>query len=160
MAGVIVKADSAQIRRLLGQLGKRFRNPGPLMVGVAEWLRKTAREAFEGEKSPEGKPWQPLDLLYARAKERALKRRTTILKRRGFLFEGLHSGVSPDGFVAFAATNPLPYARIHQKGGRAGRGLKARIPARPYLPGPELAEREGALIVEEGLQGEIKGAGG
>lgn len=27
----------------------------------------------------------------------------------------------------------IPYARIHEYGGKAGRGLKANIPARPYL---------------------------
>jgi phage gpG-like protein len=27
----------------------------------------------------------------------------------------------------------IPYARVHELGGMAGRGLKARMPARPYL---------------------------
>lgn len=40
-------------------------------------------------------------------------------------------------------TNIIPYAAIHEYGGNAGRGLKTRIPARPYLrPAFEAFERE------------------
>ena len=40
-------------------------------------------------------------------------------------------------------TGIIPYAAIHEYGGNAGRGLKTRIPARPYLrPAFEAFERE------------------
>ena len=33
----------------------------------------------------------------------------------------------------------IPYARIHEYGGQAGRGLKSTIPARPYI-GPAIEQ--------------------
>ncbi len=40
-------------------------------------------------------------------------------------------------------TGIIPYAAIHEYGGNAGRGLKTRIPARPYLrPAFDAFERE------------------
>jgi phage gpG-like protein len=48
------------------------------------------------------------------------------------------------------------YARIHQMGGRAGRGHQAVIPARPFLPSAEMPSdwRAAALaIVEDYIRG-------
>ena len=51
-----------------------------------------------------------------------------------------------------ARISVLPkYAAIHQFGGKAGRGLKVEIPARPYLPvrlDGSLYPQESALIVD------------
>ena len=40
----------------------------------------------------------------------------------------------------------LDYAAIHQLGGQAGKGLKAEIPARPYL---QLTDDDFAEIIDE-----------
>lgn len=42
----------------------------------------------------------------------------------------------PHGFITFIGSIKgkfIPYARIHEEGGRAGRGGSAKIPKRPYL---------------------------
>lgn len=57
------------------------------------------------------------------------------------------SPASPEGATVITATwgSAVPYARIHEKGGYAGRGHKAYIPPRPYLA-PALNESRPELI--------------
>jgi phage virion morphogenesis protein len=45
----------------------------------------------------------------------------------------------------------LVYAAIHQFGGRAGRGMKVRIPARPFLGLTEEDRREAEALLLEWL---------
>lgn len=54
----------------------------------------------------------------------------------------------------------VPYARIHEYGGMAGRGRSVRIPARPYLR-PALKKREGRIkdIYANRIQGALKESG-
>jgi phage virion morphogenesis protein len=46
----------------------------------------------------------------------------------------------------------LKYARIHQLGGKAGRGRKTRLPARPYLGISEEDKEEVAGIIGDYLK--------
>lgn len=50
----------------------------------------------------------------------------------------------------------IPYARIHEYGGQAGRGLKSTIPARPYLqPAIEQYQKDGdgfGALIDEIMQ--------
>jgi len=39
-----------------------------------------------------------------------------------------------DDYAVVGTAAAIPYARIHQLGGKAGKGRKVTIPARPYLP--------------------------
>ena len=62
---------------------------------------------------------------------RVLQRRTSNLYRSiDFVVKKI-----PHGFITFIGSiNPsIIYARIHEEGGRAGRGGSAKIPKRPYL---------------------------
>ena len=62
---------------------------------------------------------------------RVLHRRTSNLYRSiDFVVKKI-----PHGFITFIGSiNPsIIYARIHEEGGRAGRGGSAKIPKRPYL---------------------------
>jgi phage gpG-like protein len=109
-----------------------------------------------------------------------------ILERTGALFNSIDRGIVIQGSAVTAAST-LPYAAIHQYGGTVNipeirprsvngtlrwfgaggepifakrvRAHRVTIPARPYLPSPEFAEREAAKVVDEGLQDAIKQAG-
>ena len=62
---------------------------------------------------------------------RVLHRRTSNLyKSIDFIVKKI-----PHGFITFIGSikPPIIYARIHEEGGRAGRGGSAKIPKRPYL---------------------------
>lgn len=47
----------------------------------------------------------------------------------------------PDGGMKLTMGSRVPYARIHEYGGRAGRALASQIPGRPYL-NPALQDEE------------------
>ncbi|POZ60820.1 phage virion morphogenesis protein [Chromobacterium alticapitis] len=55
-----------------------------------------------------------------------------ILQDSGKLAASVHSRYGDD--YALIGAGGIPYARIHQLGGKAGKGRKVSIPARPYLP--------------------------
>lgn len=61
---------------------------------------------------------------------RALKTGGKTLVKSGSLRDSIRSFLSRGGLHI---SSGLPYARIHQLGGRAGRHFKANIPARPFL---------------------------
>lgn len=150
MAGVILKADFRNLDRRLRALGARFANPKEFLERIAEKLLQVARRSFEREASPEGRPWVRLTPAYAERKQRLVGRRN-ILQFSGTLVRSLHRGVQGNQF-AFVSTGQLPYARIHQFGGQAGRGHWARIPARPYLGFPPAAQKEVAEDIEQLLE--------
>jgi phage gpG-like protein len=72
----------------------------------------------------------------------------------------------------FGATIQIPEIRPKKSGGvlrwfgsggaifaRRARAHKVVIPARPFLPSPAFAEKEGAMVVDEFVQAQIDGAG-
>ena len=91
-------------------------------IGVTE--EGEIKERFESKEDPDGRSWKDWS---ARTKRKA---GASILVQEGRLKESVGFEVTPEG-VLFGST--LVYARIHQKGGKAGRGNKVSIPARPYL---------------------------
>ena len=59
--------------------------------------------------------------------------------------ESIYRVASGAGDVKVTFGSAVPYAAIHEYGGRAGRGLAAVIPGRPYL-GPALSIESGEVI--------------
>ncbi len=169
--------DITDVRKKLGLLAGGMRRAS--VLAVAEWLRFIIRTSFERQQSPEGVPWQPLSPKYEARKGRRSGRRMArrvgpggrpgppvflntknILYLSGELFRSTDRGMTVEeneGRVTVMSS--LPYSAIHQYGGRAGRGLSALIPARPYLPGTEFAEAEAAKVIDEALQQAVDQAG-
>ncbi|MDR0512049.1 MAG: phage virion morphogenesis protein [Treponema sp.] len=100
-------------------------------------LAYISQKAFENEEDPvTGKRWEPLK------RPRPDGSRDSILHpsgNHGHLKPSLNWQAFPDGSVVFGSN--VVYARIHQKGGQAGRGRKALIPARPYMGVPSDFDR-------------------
>ncbi|MCX8018204.1 MAG: phage virion morphogenesis protein, partial [Rhodocyclaceae bacterium] len=61
------------------------------------------------------------------------KGRGGILYQTGDLSESIASRFGRT-FAEVGVSGRIPYAAIHQFGGKAGRGRKVTIPARPFLP--------------------------
>ena len=101
-----------------------LKNPRQAMDEIGRHLVASTLRRFETERRPDGKPW----LRSARAL--AEGRRT--LTRSGRLRRSITHVVAPDGHAVEVGSD-VAYAAIHQFGGRAGRGGKATLPARPYL---------------------------
>ena len=112
--------EPSAIPSLFSELTKRI--PAELMAA--------SNRAFQNETAPDGTPWQARSPLYVK---QLAKRK---LAGRKILSITSHLRKSRQTFstdtTAGVGTN-LHYARIHQLGGRAGRGHKLKIPARPYL---------------------------
>lgn len=123
MAGVTMTLESAKVERMLASLAGRLANPQPLMAELGEILISQTQDSFERQKAPDGTPWEP--------SQRALADGGQTLVDDGLLLGSLDKEALPESIEV--GSNKL-YACIHQFGGLAGRGLKTRLPARPFMP--------------------------
>lgn len=91
----------------------------PVMKQIAQIMKRSVQLNFERGGRPNA--WLPL------------KRGSgTPLMGQGTLYRTIRSD-SDKNSALVASGAGLPYWRIHHKGGMAGRGHKASIPARPYM---------------------------
>lgn len=119
----------------------KIQNLTPFYVAAGNRLVASALENFRAGGRPAR--WAPLadatleSLVYSASKrKRGRKAVEKFLRGRKILVSSAELWSS----IEYRATrrgvtvgSPLPYASIHQFGGRAGRGRKVNIPARPYV---------------------------
>lgn len=135
------------VQTLLRQAGETLADPTPLLREIGADLVQSTRERFDTMTDPQGKKWVPLSADTQIGRLGGAKRVYTkkmrfrkgvadkldkmrILFRRGHLRHSITFHASRTGVEI--GTN-LAYGAIHQSGGKAGRGRKITIPARPYL---------------------------
>ena len=106
-------------------------------LDVATW----SRERIESGKNrgPDGSMWEALKPATIKAKKRKGLAHRGILQRYLELSRSIRATDPTDNSVTVGASPT--YALIHQMGGKAGRGRKVTIPARPYL-GVSAEEKE------------------
>lgn len=124
MAEIILKLEELQDK--LERLSKILENKTPLLRRIANTMQNTIEESFQSQASPFGEKWKN----NATATKRK-KRGNKILIQSGLLSQSFTQKVT--GSSAQVGTNKQ-YAAIHQFGGKAGRGKKVSIPARPFMP--------------------------
>ena len=135
-------------KALLGA-ARRLSERRLLMDGIGEMLVSSTIQRFEDEEGPDGKAWKPSIRATPSEDTRAPVRRGKdgrLLKGSGKKIKGRKGGKTltdtarlrksiehrATGDEVTVGSN-VEYARIHQMGGRAGRGLSVDLPARPYL---------------------------
>ena len=135
-------------KALLGA-ARRLSERRLLMDGIGEMLVSSTIQRFEDEEGPDGKAWKPSIRATPSEDSRAPVRRGKdgrLLKGSGKKIKGRKGGKTltdtarlrksiehrATGDEVTVGSN-VEYARIHQMGGRAGRGLSVDLPARPYL---------------------------
>jgi len=99
---------------------------------VQKWSRDRIKSRLNT--APDGRPWESLAASTIKYKARKGYDQGTLIMRSPNppgLYPGIEYDVKSDHEVSIGAD--MVYAMIHQRGGKAGRGLKANIPARPYL---------------------------
>lgn len=172
MAGaftLISKIDDREIVKALGRLHARADRLAPALKNIGEELLRSTQERFEDQADPDGRPWQELadSTLRAkmlkgvgRGKGQSRKSLTTqrgntragairalvesrILWERGYLAKGIRYQASDRSLRV--GTNRI-YGAVHQFGGKAGRGHRVSLPARPFL-GISRSDRERILEV-------------
>ncbi|WP_302616415.1 phage virion morphogenesis protein [uncultured Desulfovibrio sp.] len=116
-----------------------------LMASIGEALVSSTLKRFDAEEGPDGKPWQPSK----RAAAESGKTLTNTAELRKSI-----------GYAATASKvmvgSKAGYARIHQMGGKAGKGHKLTVPARPYLGVSKEDMEEVKAILAEFLAGTFK----
>jgi len=122
-----IKIDDRQLQKELEELVKKAVDRRQLMRSVAGIMHYAVEENFAEEGRPK---WVPLHQKTIKQRQRKGYWPGQILQQTGRLAASIST--YSDNDKAVVGTNVV-YAAIHQFGGKAGRGRKANIPARPYL---------------------------
>lgn len=147
MAGVSysIDADFGPVRDYLRRLEEAAVDLREPMEEIGSAMVSSTTQRFKDSKAPDGTPWATLaeSTMLARMGSRIRKKRggtklrairrlasMKILVDRGHLRQSLTHRV---GSRSVEWGSKLIYAAIHQLGGKAGRGRRVTIPARPYL---------------------------
>lgn len=123
---VSIRIEDEGFRDALTRLLERSANLQPVFAEIGSALQATTEDRFEAEIGPDGQAWaahSPVTLLRRGASAKKLRHRNHLYQSLSYAAGRLQAAVG---------TNRT-YARIHQLGGKAGRGRKVTIPARPYL---------------------------
>lgn len=132
-------------------IAQQLQHPRKLYGVLGETLKKIHAERFKQEIAPDGSKWQSLSpQTLARKKKKG--KSTKILRQDGYLSDKTAYNYN-DQNVEFGSD--AKYARLHQFGGKAGRGGKVTIPARPWLGISEQDEQKLLRKATELLQRQI-----
>ena len=108
--------------KAMGKAAHKLGDTQALMESVGEALRSGTIERFDAEEDPQGKKWKP--------SARAMAGGGKTLDKESHLKDSIDYAATSDKVMV---GRNLPYARIHQLGGKTGKGHKVDMPARPYL---------------------------
>lgn len=124
-----ITLESTQAVAKIQQIARQLEKPRALYGVLGEALKKIHNQRFKEQKAPDGTKWKPVSPEYAVRKKKNGKG-SRILRYEGNLSDRTAYNFDDQG-VEFGS--PMKYARIHQYGGKTGRGKRAKIPARPWL---------------------------
>ena len=124
-----ISLNDTQAAQQLSNIARQLKQPRKLYGVLGETLKKIHAERFKQEVDPQGNNWQPLSAKTLAHKQKKGKS-TKILRQDGYLSDRTAYNYN-DKNVEFGSD--AKYARLHQFGGKAGRGKKVTIPKRPWL---------------------------
>lgn len=121
------------LQRVLNQAARQTSNTAPLMRIIRAQLLSQTQQNFRAQGRPK---WSALSDVTIKNYERLGISTAGLLRRSNSLYNSIqtHSDVNSATISAGGGNQSGAYAAIHQWGGKAGRGRKVKIPARPYLP--------------------------
>ena len=124
-----IKVDASDLERKLRGVVLGLQQPAELMEDLSEVMYSEVIKNFEMQGRPSWKKLSPVTL--------AKKKGNRKLQEGGPNSEDLIGSFEArvDGHQAIVS-NAVTYAAIHNFGGKAGRGLKVDIPARPFMTIP------------------------
>lgn len=133
MAGatITLTVHDEAARRLFRELGERCRNPKPALAAIGDLMVESVQRNFEEKRSPDGAPWAPVSAAYAAWKTRHKGRNADDILVLNRILMGSINRRATAREVAVGSN--MPYAAVHQFGGRTGRKGTATMPARPFL---------------------------
>lgn len=128
MSGFLIQVQADGVNRLVNELLAKAMDLGPLLEDFGEYMLARTEDCFVEQQDPWGNDWQ--DLAESTWKQ---KRNRKILTESTTLRSGIHYQVQGPVLTISTGLPSSAYAAIQQFGGLAGKGHRARIPARPYL---------------------------
>jgi phage virion morphogenesis protein len=131
--------------KALGKAAHKLGDTQALMESVGDALVSGTLKRFQDEEDPTGKKWPK--------SKRAAKKDGQTLTDTALLRRSVDYAATSDKVMV---GSNLPYARIHQKGGKTGKGHKVDMPARPYLGVSEEDMDEVRETVADFLAGAFK----
>jgi len=145
---IAMKLDTQAIDAMLARVQKATGDLTPLMVSIKQELLAQTEANFEAQGRPS---WPALAGSTIKQREKRKKWPGQILQVSGTLARSIVTE-SDERSAMMGVGAEVRHAAIHQFGGKAGRGRKTEIPARPYLPmvGGRLQPEAEAAIVRLG----------
>ena len=124
-----IKVDASDLERKLRGVALGLQQPAQLMEDLSEVMYNEVIKNFEMQGRPS---WARLSPVTLKRKKSGRK-----LQEGGANSEDLIGSFEArvEGNMA-VVSNAVTYAAIHNFGGKAGRGLKVDIPARPFMTLP------------------------
>jgi len=156
-----IEINDQGIQDLLSITQKRLQDLTPAFKNIGEYMVREREELFRDEKDPEGRPWAPLaeSTKYSIfRKKKTAKQGFRTLAGKKILTQDHHLKrtvykAGTDQVIISPDKTSKDYAAIHQFGGKAGRGRKVFIPARPHLGFNNENQREFIEIIKDHLMG-------
>lgn len=165
MTAFTIEVHDEEVQTKLKALADRGTNMAAVLQTIGEGMVERTKRRFETSTGPGGVKWKPnsaatlamLSNLIAGSKSKRKKDGSLNAKGQrqlankkplidtGTLSQHIVASVSGNVLTVGTTAVTAKYAAIHQFGGKAGRGHKVTIPARPYLP----IHQDGTLYPQE-----------
>ena len=150
-ASITITIDDKDLRQALARLAALDLRPAWKNVGLH--LVQSTHDRFEAGRAPDGSPWKPLSP------------RTLVRKKGSGILRELAMQGGLMGSITYAVgdkelavgTNKV-YGRIHQLGGKTGKGGRVTMPARPYLGISDADRTEIAAVFEDFIKRALRPA--
>ena len=163
MSSLTIAVKDEAVQAELQKLAARVNDMAPVLDTIGTGIIARTRRRFGTSTGPDGVQWEKnsaatlamLSDSIGRSKSNR-KKDGSLNARGGRMLANKKPLIGPTGLLGtmfhslvvgntLTVNSPFVYSAIHQFGGKAGRGLKVNIPARPYLP----IRQDGTLYDEE-----------
>lgn len=165
MTAFTITVQDQPVQALLQRMADKVQNAQPVLQDIGDNIIERTHRRFETSTGPDGAGWKArsdaaVAALATRIGSQKSKRKkdgtlnaagqSNLQLRKLLIDHGMNGGLMGSFHAQATAdhvtvSNSMKYAAIHQFGGKAGRGLKVEIPARPFLP----VRQDGALYPQE-----------
>ncbi len=159
---ITVDVQDHGVQDALQALSKRVSNMQPILKAIGEDIMERTKQRFGTSTGPDGLRWQGNSIATIQAMLASARARKGGVLKNGNLSKKVQTGLAGKKLLVDSGSlarqfhvsanansvtvgNSMIYAAIHQFGGKAGKGKKVTIPARPFLP----VKSDGSLYPQE-----------
>jgi phage virion morphogenesis protein len=129
---ITINVDAESVTKALGRLSDGLKSPAfTKALGQEVATFSMDRILSRRNTAPDGSRWEDLSMAtLLRKKKKGLGHQGTLMEK-GNLYRLLKATNPTEDSVEISP--PMAYMLVHQMGGKAGKGHKTTIPARPFI---------------------------